>query len=507
MILQTSPARWRLGQLLHGLTEVAPAEDRTITGLASDSREVTRGALFFACPGSHTNGAEHIESAIARGAEAVVVEQSLYQHAARHPVPILPVFSAVSCAGAVANRFYGQPSQALRVIGVTGTNGKTTVTHAVAEALTGWSELGGETALHCGLIGTLGYGLSGDLSAGARTTPDVLTIHRLLARIRELGGAYVAMEVSSHALVQQRIAAVDFHTAVFTNLSRDHLDYHRSMEAYGAAKRQLFHVDGLRYAVINVSDEFGRRLASELPSQVQALCYGFDGEGGEPDVSAEVLTAGRHGLALRVSTPWGQGELYSRLYGRFNASNLLASLGVLLAGGMPLETALRRLGAVAPVPGRMEAFGGDDGNPLVVVDYAHSPEALRCVLSALREQCAGRLWCVFGCGGERDRGKRALMGAVAADEADSTVLTDDNPRGEDGDRIIAEVMAGVPSDREIIVERDRATAVRHAVVASRADDVVLVAGKGHECYQEIGAVRRPYSDRAAVRNALRERAQ
>ena len=506
MIAPTPPTSRRLGQLLHGIAEVSPADDRTIMGLANDSRKVSRGDLFFACPGSRTNGAEYIGSAIARGAEAVVVERSLYRHAARHCVPILSVPSAVSCAGVVASRFYGQPSHKLRVIGITGTNGKSTVTHAVAEALTGWSEFGAKAGLRCGVIGTLGYGLLGDLSVGARTTPDVLAVHRWLARIRDLGGASVAMEVSSHALAQERVAAVAFHTAVFTNLSRDHLDYHGSMEAYGAAKRRLFHVDGLRYAVINVGDEFGRRLASELPSQVQVLSYGFRDGAVHSQVSAEVRTAGCDGLALRVSTPWGQGELLSRLYGRFNASNLLAALSVLLAGGMPLETALDRLGTITPVPGRMETFGGDERTPLVVVDYAHSPDALSNVLGALREQCTGRVWCVFGCGGERDRGKRALMGAVAADQADLTVLTDDNPRGEDGDRIIADVMTGVPSGREVIIERDRAMAVRRAVVASAPSDVVLVAGKGHECYQEVGKVRRPYSDRAAVRSALRERA-
>jgi UDP-N-acetylmuramoyl-L-alanyl-D-glutamate--2,6-diaminopimelate ligase len=376
------------------------------------------------------------------------------------------------------------------------------VCHFVASALDG--EVGDRGG--CGIIGTLGQGRPGALRGGGLTTPDALTTHRALADLYAAGCERVAMEVSSHALDQRRLAGVRFSTAVFTNLSRDHLDYHGSMAEYARAKARLFAWPGLQSAVINRDDAHGRVLAGSLSQDVRLITYGTGptrGLRGEHLVG-RVMGLTADGLELAVDGVFGRGVVRARLAGRFNALNLLAAVGTLVAEGIELQQVLARLGAARAVPGRMEPFGGSRGRPLVVVDYAHTPDALGQALESLRDQCRGRLCCVFGCGGDRDAGKRPAMGAVAARLADALVLTDDNPRGENGDQIVDAILRGMPAGARVTVERDRAAAICLAVTAAGADDAVLVAGKGHETVQEVAGVRRPFSDAAAVRAALGE---
>lgn len=495
-----------LSQLLGDSVRMRPGDERLITGLASDSRAVVPGDLYFARRGRRHDGCAFIDAACAAGAVAVVVESGAAVptpiHA--HNVPILCVADLPGCIGRVAHRFFGEACRALKVIGVTGTNGKTSVAFHVAQALHQWDPAGRRVA-PCGLIGTLGYGLFGQLEPSSHTTPDAITLHRALAHMQQRQARVAVMEVSSHALEQQRVAAVTFDTAVFTNLTRDHLDFHGTMAAYGATKGRLFQTPGLRFAVLNVDDPFGRRLLAERPAGVEAVPYSLDLAERRAAIRGRVLGNGAEGLAIGVETPWGGGEVKTTLLGRFNASNLLAVLSVLLTSGVPLGDALARLGQLTPVPGRMQRCGGTGPLPLVVVDYAHSPAALTAVLDALREQCTGALWCVVGCGGDRDRGKRPLMGAAVAREADVVVLTDDNPRSEEGQGIIDEILQGIPERSAVIVERDREQAIRYAVQTAQPTDVVLIAGKGHEHYQEISGVRRPFSDAVVVRHALRER--
>lgn len=495
---------WRLAGLLGDQVAVAEDLDVPVSGLSSDSRTLEAGQIFFARRGTATDGACHIEDAVRAGAPVVV--RAGTPGLARRPDGVIEVrVDDVSAAiGAMADRFYQSPSHALRVVGITGTNGKTSVAHFIAQAL---ASAGG---MPCGVLGTLGQGLHGALRPSELTTPDAIAVHRQLAELRAAGATHAVMEVSSHALDQGRVAGVAFEGAVFTNLTRDHLDYHGGMQAYADAKRKLFETPGLGFAVINTDDAFGVRLLDALPTDVRVIAYGIDDTGAADDGASDVarlrarIGEARDGMTLDVRGSFAEGRLESRLIGRFNAYNLLAALGALLAMQWPLERALRALEPVRAPPGRLERFGGGDG-PLVVVDYSHTPDSLARALETLRPMCRGRLWCVFGAGGDRDRGKRPMMGAAAAAHADVIVLTDDNPRGEDGDRIIDDIRPGIPAGVPVRAERDRAAAIARAVAEAGPGDVVLVAGKGHERYQEVAGQRFPFSDAAAVRAALEAR--
>jgi len=491
---------WQLADLFAGIAEIRRTCAQRVTGLASDSRRVAPGDVFFARRGARTDGSLFIAEAVRRGAVAVVRE-GVAAVVRRGTVTEIRVPELRACMGAVANRYHGAPSRAMRVLAVTGTNGKSSVCHLLAHALDRDPAHGDQ---RCAQLGTLGWGLPGALADEGLTTPEVLELHRMLAELRAAGAGWVAMEASSHGLDQGRVAGVHFDTAVFTNLSRDHLDYHGDLRAYGAAKGRLFESAGLRCAVINVADPFGRRISRDLPGRIRRLRFALDGDatrGEVADIVARLSPDRRAGLCLQVATPAGQGELRSPLIGDFNARNLLAALGVMLGLGMELDAALQRLAAAPPVPGRMQIFGGDE-QCLAVVDFAHTPDALEHALRALRPLVEGHLWCVFGCGGERDQGKRALMGAVAEAWADRVLLTDDNPRGEDGDAIVAAIRAGMRAPRAAIVERDRGAAIARALTRARPGDVVLIAGKGHERHQIQGARRLPFSDVAAVRAVL-----
>ena len=502
MALPTRHTGYPLRALLEGWGAVEL--DLCVAGLATDSRRVRPGDLFLAVAGEQHHGLDHARDAVAAGAVAVVWEPraeraDLEEMAAALAVPAMALPELRARLGLIASRFYGAPSRDLFVVGVTGTDGKTSCTHFLAEAFA-------ESGCPGALLGTLGYGPFGRLKPATHTTPDALVIQRELAELRDAGLRRVAMEVSSHGLHQGRVIGVNFDVAVFTNLSRDHLDYHGDLTAYGNAKRLLFQAPDLQAAVINGGDPFGRELLGQLSAGLRTVAYGLEEElaglQGVERVSGHDLQLGASGLSLRVRSPWGEGELRAGLLGGFNASNLLAVLAVLGIAGMPLEEMLTRLSRVHTVPGRMERFGGGADQPLVVVDYAHTPRALEQVLLALRGHCRGTLWCVFGAGGDRDRGKRPLMGAVAERLADRVLLTNDNPRSEAADVILEEIQAGMARPEAVRVMPDRAAAIHYAVGQAGPGDLVLVAGKGHEDFQQIGAERRPFSDRAQVLAAL-----
>jgi UDP-N-acetylmuramoyl-L-alanyl-D-glutamate--2,6-diaminopimelate ligase len=487
-----------LDQLLMGIADAQLAGERgaariVVSGLSLDSRRVRRGDAFFALRGTQGHGIEFAAGAVRRGAQVVLAEAPAVE-VAPLDVPLLWIDGLRDQVGEIAARFYDRPTEAMRVIGITGTNGKTSCVQLLAQALT---FLGHRTAT----IGTLGAGLHGKLLEGERTTPDAITVQQQFADFRDAGASHVAMEVSSHALEQGRVAAVDFELAGFTNLTRDHLDYHGSMEAYGAAKAKLFSWPGLQSAVINIDDAFGMQLLIQLPAGVQAIRFSSADES-DAEVAAGAVVTSAEGLVFRLRTPWGVRTINSRLLGRFNIGNLLTVAACLGALGEPFERIVSALESLQPVSGRMSRLGGLLGMPLVVVDYAHTPDALEQALRALRAHCAGRLICVFGCGGERDAGKRPLMGDIAARLADVAIVTDDNPRGEDGDAIVAQIVAGMRISRSMVVERDRMKAIAQALQLARAGDVVLIAGKGHETYQETAAGKRPFDDLAIAHAAL-----
>lgn len=477
-----------------------------VNGLATDSREVRPGDLFLACQGLHVHALAHAAQAIRNGAVAVLWEPgadaSLQTTADSLPVPALPVAGLGHKLGPIADRFYAHPTQAMQVIGVTGTDGKTSVSHFIAQALSAAAE-------PCGLLGTLGYGIYGRLQTPTHTTPDAVRLQAEFARLRDAGVRRVAMEVSSHALHQRRVEGTRFDIAVLTHLSRDHLDYHGSVEAYAEAKRRLFVSDGLACTVLNVGDVFGRQLVGELGARVQVIAYGHSehqcARVAPLWISLESVTPRQDGIVVKLDSSWGSADFRSHLLGAFNADNLMAALGALLASGLPLDTAVRRLQEVKTVPGRMELFARP-GMPRVVVDYAHTPHALESVLQALRPHCDGELICLFGAGGDRDSGKRPHMGAVAERHADRVVLTNDNPRGESPDAILDQIAAGFAQPQRARRIPDRGLAIDELVATAAADDLLLVAGKGHEEYQQLGKQRLAFSDRARVEQALRRRA-
>lgn len=490
-----------LGELMSGYAEVpANVAGRPVAGLAIDSRAVRPGDLFFALQGGSRHGLAFLAAVEQAGASAVAWEPP-YPGASPVPAGDLPMLAVPGLRqklGPIIARHYGQPSRGLRAIGITGTDGKTSCAHFIAQALSD-PESG-----PCGLAGTLGVGVHGRTEPSSHTTPDPLAVQRWLAGLVADGRRHAVMEVSSHALDQGRVNGVEYAAAVLTNLTRDHLDYHGSMEAYAAAKRRLFCEHRPRWSVLNVDDAFGRRLAAEVPDPETGVGYGL-GErppGLKRFVWGEGLRLTSAGLRLRVRSSWGEGDLEARLLGRFNASNLLATLATLLVLEMPFAEALARAAKTATVPGRMERLGGERGRPLAVVDYAHTPHALEQVLAALREHGTGRLWCVFGCGGDRDAGKRPLMGAAVERLADRVIVTDDNPRTEDPGRIVRDILAGMDRPQAAAVIRDRRDAIARALGEAGAGDVVLIAGKGDEDYQIVGERRLPFSDRAVARRAL-----
>jgi UDP-N-acetylmuramoyl-L-alanyl-D-glutamate--2,6-diaminopimelate ligase len=457
-----------------------------LDGITADSRCIAQRMAFAAYPGAAHDGRRFIDDALARGAAAVLWEARDFAWQARWHVAQAAVADLKANAGPIASAVHGHPSDALWMIGVTGTNGKTSCTHWIARAL---SRHGRRTAV----AGTLGNGFVDTLSPSSNTTPDACLLQEWLARWRREGAAAVAMEVSSHGLDQGRVNGVAFDVALFTNLTHDHLDYHGTMAAYGDAKARLFASPGLQAAVINAADRFGRTLIESARARgLRVISYGSD----DADITATRVDMGGAQMTIAIRSAEGAGTVSTPLAGAFNVQNLLGVLGVLLASGIAFADALAALSTLRPPAGRMERLGGDD-DPLVVVDYAHTPDALAQVLTAMRPavRAGRRLVCVFGCGGDRDRRKRAPMGEVAGRLADRVIVTNDNPRGEDPREIAAAIVAGLaPVATDWTIELDRARAIELSLSDAREGDVIVLAGKGHEDYQETNGERVPFSD-------------
>ena len=461
-----------------------------VQGVALDSRVVEPGDLFMAIPGHLTDGRRYISDALSRGAVAVACQAGEKdQHSSEK---VIIVDDLPSKVGEIASRFYDIPSAKLSLIGVTGTNGKTSCCHYLAQCLT-------DLGVTCGVIGTMGYGLGNSWCDLERTTPDAVVFQRCLAELLELGARTVSFEASSHGLAQGRLDGTFIDIAVFTNLSRDHLDYHSDLDDYFESKRSLFQLPGLKNVVINADDLQGQRLIDELGSQVEIISYGI--ENTLADVFCTECLYDPTGTTARIRTPWGSGVLSSRLLGEFNLSNLLAVVAVLGARGYGLADITAAVSGVRHVKGRMDLLQFPNRAD-VVVDYAHTPDALNKVLEALRDHCRGSLWCLFGCGGDRDRGKRKLMGEIAYDKSDVLVLTSDNPRSEPSEQIVADILKGVGDSKPVIVELDRSKAIKRAIDELGKNDMLLVAGKGHENYQETHGRRVPYSDYEEIQRAM-----
>jgi UDP-N-acetylmuramoyl-L-alanyl-D-glutamate--2,6-diaminopimelate ligase len=465
--------------------------DLLIRELTLDSRKVRPGDLFLAVPGLKVDGRDHIADAIAHGAAAVAYEVEGAKVLPITDVPLIPVKGLSAQLSDIAGRFYGDPTRSLNLVGVTGTNGKTSVTQLIAQAL---DQLG----QHCGVIGTLGNGFYGALKSGVHTTPDPISVQATLTDLRKAGAKAIAMEVSSHGLDQGRVTALAFDVAVFTNLSRDHLDYHGTMEVYGAAKAKLFAWNDLRCRVINLDDDFGRELAAQNQpsrlitySQEDATAYLYCREARFDD----------NGVRATLVTPQGEHVLRSSLLGRFNLSNVLAAVGALIGLDYPLDEILKVLPTLEGPIGRMQRLGGG-ARPLVVVDYAHTPDALEKVLAALRPHAQGQLICLFGCGGDRDSGKRPLMAEVVERLADKVLVTDDNPRTENPALIFDDIRAGFVAADKVSFVAGRGAAIAQLIAAADARDVIVLAGKGHEDYQEINGERLPFSDLEEAAKAL-----
>ncbi len=487
----------KLSKLLYKLYDTPLYSDPLITGLSADSRTVKPGDLFFAYKGEEADGRKFIEDAISKGAHAVLIEVQSNKTLPVHKngnIPILPVDHLEQHVGPIAATFCGLPSQQLQAIGITGTNGKTSCSHFIAEALH-------YLAHPCGVVGTLGSGIYGDLLSNGFTTPPPILLQNILASFVKKKVEYVAMEVSSHSLEQGRVNGVEFAVGVFTNLSRDHLDYHGDMQAYGAAKKKLFASHVSRQAVVNLDDPFGLMLAKSL-DPAHTLTYSL--ENPEASIYARSYQLTLEGIHTEIVTPWGTGLVSVPLIGKFNLSNLLASLGALGLVGIPFQDLLKSFSQLTPVPGRMQTFGGG-AQPLIVVDYSHTPDALEKALLALRAHCKNNLLCLFGCGGDRDRGKRPEMAKIAERLADKVIVTDDNPRTEDSERIMQDIFKGFLHPEKIVMEHDRAKAIHDIIDYAKSGDCVLIAGKGAETYQLIGDQSFPFNDGEKVMEKLNAR--
>lgn len=484
-----------LADLLQGIAEITDSENRLISSLELSSQKVNTGSLFVALPGLTADGRDYIESAIESGATAVLYEsKDLKNPVSRSDlVPTLPVRGLKNCMGDIASRFFGNPSKAMNVIGITGTNGKTTTAFLLAQA----HEFLGS---RCGYSGTLGTGLLDSLVQSELTTADAIKLHGHLARFRRMGAEATCMEVSSHGLDQGRVNGVAFDVAVFTNLSQDHLDYHESMERYGLAKRKLFEFESLKVAVINTDDEYGREVEKFClgRSGVEVIRFGMSSQ----DMEVVRLETTERGVEFDLRFQGQNWKISSSLLGKVNIPNILACIGALVGLGYSMPQICEAIPELSAPPGRMESFFQSEKHPLVVVDYAHTPDALERALVSLRPLCKKDLIVVFGCGGDRDQGKRPQMGAVAERLADRIIITDDNTRTEPATEIVAGIKAGIRSSVKVI--HDRRDAITEAIRSAGAGDIVLVAGKGHESTQTQGDSIREFSDREVVPEIFEE---
>jgi UDP-N-acetylmuramoyl-L-alanyl-D-glutamate--2,6-diaminopimelate ligase len=511
--MMTSARKWQITitDLLRDIVSPELCSQLMISGLSMDSREVRKGDCFVAVKGAATDGGRFIDQAIQRGAVAVLIDEEI-SHCSKvsnAEVPLLKIRDLSNLVSEIAGRFYGHPSRSMDLVAFTGTNGKTTCSRLYAQLLAEifTTRQGSRSAF----VGTTGYAItqptysqaSDDLFDAknpvgtALTTPDAVNMQRILAELQACGADRVALEASSHSLQQQRIAGLVIDTAVFTNLSRDHLDYHGSLEHYAAAKARLFAMSSLKQAVINQDDTVGREILADLQPHVNAVTFSL--ESPVADVYCTEMNFTGQGVTASVVTPWGQGEIKSSLLGKFNLANLLAVIAAAGVAGIGLRDILRVIPLLTPVPGRMELVSAEL-KPRVIVDYAHTPDALEKALQALRGHCTGQLWVVFGCGGDRDVGKRAAMGEIAQRCADRVVVTSDNPRTEPPQQIAQHILEGIQV--EVDVELDRRQAIISSISKASAEDIVLIAGKGHESYQIIGVDPFPFSDQEEAKTAL-----
>jgi UDP-N-acetylmuramoyl-L-alanyl-D-glutamate--2,6-diaminopimelate ligase len=493
-------------ELLSGLATVPdPAHQAVnvvVTGIQLDSRMLRKGDLFLACFGRNHDAREFIGEAIKTGVTAVLAETGGQWQGTQiiDGIAVIAVDNLSAKLSEIAARFYGHPSLRLSVIGITGTNGKTSCSQFIAQALA-------NSGFSCGTIGTLGYGVYGKLQETQLTTPDPVFTQMALAEMVQGGIDPVVMEVSSVGLHQKRVKAVKFDTAIFTNLTRDHLDYHESMEAYGNNKKKLFTSESLSRAIINLDDPYALSVINAIAPSVEMCTYSI--KNSAATVYAESLTLTRQGFEARVVTPIGAGVIKGKLFGYFNVSNLLAVISVLVSylpkkKELDIEQLCELVSGLSPVDGRMQIVG-DTAEITALVDYAHTPDGLRSALKGLRDHFSGNIWCVFGCGGNRDKGKRPIMGEIAEAFADKVIIADDNPRNEEGDKIVEHIQSGMKSPEQTVVLRDREKAIAYAIGNAEPGDVVLVAGKGHETYQDVGGSRLIFSDANQVRLALQAR--
>ena len=480
-----------LADLLQGYADAPPIPVR---GISSDSRRLDEGDLFLAVQGITSHGLEFLAEALEADVCAVAWDASTGTTPAAVNVPVIAVDNLAGRLGEIANRYYDYPSEHLGVIGVTGTNGKTTIAWMIAQAVDKLGQC-------CAYLGTLGYGIRTLHGAEGMTTPGVIEFHERLAEFVDQGADYAAVEVSSHALSQGRVDGARFDTGIFTNLSRDHLDYHGDMAAYFASKARLFTDHAPRHRIVNIDCEYGARLASMCGTDVVTVSTRVERDADNRRfVNARSLVANDQGFDVSFVSSWGEGHFELQLPGDFNVANAMSVLALLLVQGVPLDKACKALSQVTAPPGRLQRVAMD--GPAVFVDYAHSPAALESALRALRAHCTGRLWCVFGCGGDRDAGKRPQMGKAAEQCSDRVIVTSDNPRSESPAAIIQDVMGGLENPGTVVAIEDRATAIAWVIAQADDNDVVLVAGKGHEAYQEVKGERVPFSDYEVAQQAL-----
>lgn len=498
--MSASTVSVKIQDLMPAGVPVSRWHDVHVNGLTVDSRAVKPGNCFLAYPGHAMDGRRFIADALAKGAAAVLAEAEGLQPV-EHDAPVIAVAGLKQQLGDIASRFYGNPSAHLQLVAVTGTNGKTTVTHLIAQAAQ--FVLG-----KAGVIGTLGSGLVGQLAPTSNTTPDIIVINGALREMLDADAKVVAMEASSHGLVQGRLDGLTVHSGIITNLSRDHLDYHGSMESYRDAKALLASHETLQHLILNADDESVARMANRVPAGAAVALFSLH-SGSDAAIRAQNIHFGMQGLSMDVVAHGERGRIDSKLVGEFNAANLLAALAGLLALGLDLAAACEALGRCESVAGRMEIVNASTAQdePVVVVDFAHTPDALEKVLTALRRHCPGQLWCVFGCGGDRDAGKRPLMGKAAVEYADNRVVTSDNPRSEKPTAIIADIVRGIPVGAAFEIIEDRTAAIEYAVSNAKKEDLILLAGKGHEDYQDVMGTKYPFSDVAAAQTALAKRRQ
>lgn len=489
----------QLSSILQTVTSIPATLDLDIKRLVLDSRTVQSGDAFIAIPGTQVDGREYIDAAIKNGASAVLVHvEQAGVISLKNNTILVPVVNLRQRLGEIASEFFGHPSRYMRVIGVTGTNGKTSCTHFIAQCMRLLN-------IKCGVIGTLGNGLSGSLSEAGLTTPDAITLQSVLREFVDQGAQVTAMEVSSHSIDQGRVNGINFETAIFTNLTQEHLDYHGSMRAYADVKKKFITTFPNKHLVINADDIYGREMLNEVKDHPSVFAYGLVGNDQLPPevpytyVDQVELTI--EGIRAHVVTPWGAGDLVLPLIGQFNLSNVLAVLVTLCVYEVPFALVLELLGKLQAVPGRMQLLGGGQ-RPLVVVDYSHTPDSLEKALLALKLHAKGKLICVFGCGGNRDAGKRPMMAKVAEKLADRIIITNDNPRHEDPQAIVEQIVAGLSRPEEAAILLDRSKAIEKSIQWATANDCVLIAGKGAERYQLIGDTKHPFDDVSQVSRYL-----